>query len=91
MIRLVLGIVPIACEELFKQIEAKKDNGFEYQVTVSMLEIYCEKVRDLLDSKGSPKGGLKVREHPKKGFYGMKEKIQIKRASQDPYTKVVFS
>lgn len=35
-----------------------------------MLEIYCEKVRDLLSSKPPPKGGLKVRENPKTGFYG---------------------
>lgn len=28
------------------------------------------KVRDLLSSKEPPKGGLKVREHPKNGFYG---------------------
>ena len=28
-----------------------------------------EEVRDLLSSK-SNKGGLKVRQHPKKGFYG---------------------
>ena len=36
-----------------------------------MLEIYSEKVRDLLDPKGaSKKGGLKIRQHSKKGFYG---------------------
>ena len=33
-----------------------------------MLEIYNEKVRDLLNSS-SGKRGLKVRQHPKKGFY----------------------
>ena len=33
-----------------------------------MLEIYNEKVRDLLTKK-SGKAGLKVRQHPKKGFY----------------------
>jgi kinesin family protein 1 len=66
-----VGIVPIACEELFKRIEAKKgQDKIEYQVSLSMFEIYCEKVRDLLSSKAAPKGGLKVREHPKKGFYG---------------------
>ncbi len=69
----VLGIVPIACEQLFEQIDKKKSDGsgVEYQVTISMLEIYCEKVRDLLSSKAGPKGGLKLREHPKKGFYGI--------------------
>jgi hypothetical protein len=40
------GIVPIACEEIFKRIEGKKDA--EYEVNVSMLEIYNEKIQDLL-------------------------------------------
>ena len=34
-----------------------------------MLEIYNEQVRDLLNPSKA-KGGLKVRQHPKKGFYG---------------------
>ena len=34
-----------------------------------MLEIYNEQVRDLLNPKSNRKGGLKVRQHPKKGFY----------------------
>ena len=36
-----------------------------------MLGIYNENVRDLLDPNGAKKkGGLKVRQHPKRGFYG---------------------
>ena len=36
-----------------------------------MLEIYNEQVRDLLNPKSLKiKGGLKVRQHPKEGFYG---------------------
>ncbi|KHJ80126.1 kinesin motor domain protein [Oesophagostomum dentatum] len=63
------GIVPILCEELFKKIEEKKEKGGQYEVFISMFEIYCEKIRDLLSSKEPPKGGLKIREHPKTGFY----------------------
>ncbi|KAK5969079.1 hypothetical protein GCK32_001646 [Trichostrongylus colubriformis] len=66
------GIVPIFCEELFKEIETKKENGKKagsYEVFISMFEIYCEKIRDLLSNKEPPKGGLKLREHPKTGFY----------------------
>ncbi|WKX99065.1 hypothetical protein Q1695_014160 [Nippostrongylus brasiliensis] len=65
------GIVPTVCEELFKKIEEKKDSkkGGSYEVFISMFEIYCEKIRDLLSSKEPPKGGLKLREHPKTGFY----------------------
>ena len=35
-----------------------------------MLEIYNEIIKDLLNPKSFKKGGLKVREHPQKGFYG---------------------
>ncbi|KAK6023770.1 kinesin motor domain protein, partial [Ostertagia ostertagi] len=72
MISLFQGIVPTFCEELFKDIEAKKENGKKagsYEVFISMFEIYCEKIRDLLSNKEPPKGGLKLREHPKSGFY----------------------
>ena len=40
------------------------------QVSVSMLEIYNETVKDLLNVSSFKKGGLRVREHPQKGFYG---------------------
>ncbi|KAI0211658.1 Kinesin-related protein 1 [Lamellibrachia satsuma] len=67
------GIVPLACEELFSAIEKKRSDakeGEEYQVTFSMLEIYNEQVRDLLNPKSlKVKGGLKVRQHSNKGFY----------------------
>ncbi|XP_066301763.1 kinesin-like protein KIF28 isoform X1 [Branchiostoma lanceolatum] len=68
------GIVPITCEQLFVGIDEKKRNpdakDVEFQVSVSMLEIYNEQVRDLLNPKtASIKGGLKVRQHPSKGFY----------------------
>jgi hypothetical protein len=67
------------CEELFRRIDENKDNKpgksgkgqTEYQVSISMLEIYREKIRDLLSTKPPPNGGLKLRENPKSGFYGM--------------------
>lgn len=37
------------------------------QVEVSYMEIYCERVRDLLNPKN--KGNLRVREHPLLGPY----------------------
>ena len=39
------------------------------QVTFSMLEIYNEQARDLLNKEKPPPGGLKVRECAKRGFY----------------------
>ncbi len=42
----------------------------EYEVEFSMLEIYNEKVQDLLiESSKRPSGGLKIREHKKIGVY----------------------
>lgn len=42
-----------------------------YDVKCNMLEIYNEIVRDLLNPlEKNRKKGLRVREHPSKGFYG---------------------
>ena len=57
------------CEELFQGINKKQGSGTTFEVKFSMLEIYNEVARDLLDSKAK-KTGLKIRQHPKKGFYG---------------------
>ena len=57
------GIVPIACNEIFKRISENTDENLKYEVQFSMLEIYNEKVQDLLANiKDRPKGGIKVRE-----------------------------
>ncbi|KAF9182189.1 kinesin-like protein Klp8 [Haplosporangium sp. Z 767] len=61
------GIIPLSCHELFRRIEANKDPTLSYRVEVSYMEIYCERVRDLLNPKN--KGHLKVREHPSLGPY----------------------
>ena len=42
------GIVPIACDQIFKRIGENKNQDLTYQVQFSMLEIYNEKVQDLL-------------------------------------------
>ena len=38
------GIVPITCEELFKRVKESQQSGSQYQISVSMLEIYNEQV-----------------------------------------------
>ena len=38
------GIVPMATEEIFQRISANKDASLTFEVTVSMVEIYNEKV-----------------------------------------------
>jgi hypothetical protein len=42
------GIVPRAANEIFKRIESSKSASRIFEVTVSMMEIYNEKVHDLL-------------------------------------------
>ena len=54
---------------MLKSIEERSNEAAEFEVYLSMLEIYNEVVRDLLNPSKIPKG-LKVREHPKSGFYG---------------------
>eukprot|EP00741_Cyanophora_paradoxa_P000256 tig00000402_g248.t1 len=62
------GIIPITCETMFERITANPDPAKSFQMTVSMLEIYNEKVRDLLNPKNNPPGGLKVKQD-KRGVY----------------------
>ncbi|KAJ8270405.1 hypothetical protein GJAV_G00114140 [Gymnothorax javanicus] len=62
------GIIPLLCEDLFTKInDSSNDNCMSYSVEVSYMEIYCERVRDLLNPKN--KGNLRVREHPLMGPY----------------------
>ncbi|XP_070824468.1 kinesin-like protein KIF1B isoform X5 [Chaetodon trifascialis] len=62
------GIIPMLCEDLFEKInEDSNKEELSYSVEVSYMEIYCERVRDLLNPKN--KGNLRVREHPLMGPY----------------------
>ena len=64
------GIVPISCEEIFKRIGNNKDPSLHYEVEVSMLEIYNEKVQDLLvPINKRPPSGLKIRESKALGVF----------------------
>lgn len=61
------GIIPRTCSELFERISDLTSEILKFQVEVSYIEIYNEKVRDLLNPGN--KGNLKVREHPTIGPY----------------------
>ncbi|KZT12686.1 kinesin-domain-containing protein [Laetiporus sulphureus 93-53] len=63
------GIIPLTCSELFARVADKKaaDLHVNFTVEVSYIEIYNEKVRDLLNPKNT--GNLRVREHPSLGPY----------------------
>uniref|UniRef100_A0A6Q2XB01 plus-end-directed kinesin ATPase n=1 Tax=Esox lucius TaxID=8010 RepID=A0A6Q2XB01_ESOLU len=57
------GIIPL----VGRMNGRNTDNSMSYSVEVSYMEIYCERVRDLLNPKN--KGNLRVREHPLMGPY----------------------
>ena len=68
------GIVPKACREIFARL--RENPKQKAQVEVTMIEIYNERVRDLLDVatnanpfEASETAGLKVRTHPTVGSY----------------------
>eukprot|EP00916_Digyalum_oweni_P022861 GHVL01037854.1.p1 GENE.GHVL01037854.1~~GHVL01037854.1.p1 ORF type:complete len:935 (+),score=194.69 GHVL01037854.1:93-2897(+) len=64
------GIVPMVCEEIFERVVKGQSADTQFEVTVSMLEIYNEAVQDLLvKAANRPKGGLKIRQSPQLGVY----------------------
>lgn len=65
------GLVPRVCEELFNAAQNREGMQIKTEINLSMIELYSETVRDLLDSDFQmKKKGLKIREHPNKGFFG---------------------
>uniref|UniRef100_A0AAR2KVK5 Kinesin-like protein KIF16B n=1 Tax=Pygocentrus nattereri TaxID=42514 RepID=A0AAR2KVK5_PYGNA len=65
-----LGLIPRICEGLFTRISGmtRRDEA-SFRTEVSYLEIYNERVRDLLRRKLAKTFNLRVREHPKDGPY----------------------
>ncbi|XP_077428296.1 kinesin-like protein KIF16B [Vanacampus margaritifer] len=64
------GLTPRICQGLFSRIaDAARRDQASFRTEVSYLEIYNERVRDLLRRKPSETYNLRVREHPKDGPY----------------------
>uniref|UniRef100_A0AAV2LQU4 Kinesin-like protein KIF13B n=1 Tax=Knipowitschia caucasica TaxID=637954 RepID=A0AAV2LQU4_KNICA len=62
------GLIPRLCSALFERTQKEQREEESFTVEVSFMEIYNEKVRDLLDPKGG-RQTLKVREHKVLGPY----------------------
>ena len=63
------GIVPQVCDEIFKRkTDIEASGSTQLQVTFSMMEIYNEKIRDLLNPDPKTNNDLKVRTTPKGTF-----------------------
>jgi kinesin family member 16B len=75
------GLIPRICKALFGRMKLGKEEGTGYKTQVSYLEIYNERVRDLL---GPPSigHGLRVREHRVLGPY-------VENLSQHPVADFV--
>uniref|UniRef100_A0A3B3DC91 Kinesin family member 16B n=1 Tax=Oryzias melastigma TaxID=30732 RepID=A0A3B3DC91_ORYME len=64
------GLIPRICEGLFSRIsDSSRCDEASFRTEVSYLEIYNERVRDLLRRKSTQTYNLRVREHPKDGPY----------------------
>eukprot|EP00055_Hartaetosiga_balthica_P000719 m.137305 g.137305 ORF g.137305 m.137305 type:complete len:909 (+) comp11535_c0_seq1:75-2801(+) len=60
-----VGLIPRICEGLFARAAEESDEDKKFGAVVSYLEIYNERVKDLLSDSHSK--NLRVREHPKTG------------------------
>lgn len=63
-----IGLIPRVIDELFRRIKDLK-RQFEYEVSLTMMEIYNENVYDLLSCNEGIQKTLKVRGTPESGFF----------------------
>ncbi len=63
------GLIPRICEGIFARAATNTEPSTRYSAHVTYLEIYNERVRDLLSAptKSGDKHTLRVRENPKTG------------------------
>lgn len=90
------GLIPRICREMFSRQQQKSSAG--YKTHVSYLEIYNERVKDLLGATGNVGHGLRVREHRTLGPYveGLSlhpvnnyEEIQVRASSSLIYLRLI--
>ena len=65
------GLIPRVLKDLIEGLEQRSIDNDDVRVTLSFVEIYNEKIRDLLASSDTPDQAttLRVREHPMLGPY----------------------
>jgi kinesin family protein 5 len=59
------GIIPRMVKHVFNSISSSSEN-IEFRIKISLVELYMEKLRDLLDSN---KIDLKIRSDKKRGVF----------------------
>ena len=90
------GIIPRVVQELFAQMEAQTvDDGAQFLLRVSHVEIYAEGIRDLLDPDLMIAGGMNAKEAGgRRGRRGAREpvsfleRMRAKEAQKKPSLKV---
>ena len=64
------GIIPQACQEIYRRIDENSDPDISFEVETQVCEIYNEVVQDLcIDPRKRKQGGLKVRQSKALGVY----------------------
>lgn len=62
-----LGIIPLAVRDLFKL--TSQDQQLQHVLKLSYLEIYNERIRDLLNNAADESEEIKIRDHPSRGIH----------------------
>uniref|UniRef100_A0A3Q0KNE5 Putative erythrocyte membrane protein n=1 Tax=Schistosoma mansoni TaxID=6183 RepID=A0A3Q0KNE5_SCHMA len=62
------GLIPRICEALLNHIKVNQNVHTKYELKISFVEIYNEKIHDLLNST-KEQSSLRIREHPDDGPY----------------------
>lgn len=70
------GIVPMAAEKMFQRISENTDTTLSFQITFQMVEIYMEKINDLLVEPAKRTGNLEVKQN--------KDQIWVDGARKEP-------
>lgn len=85
------GISPRTCEEVFDMV-ARESHRLDYDVKASMVELYCNELRDLLyRGKGAPKLEFKtVRTHDGHTTVRLEGATETRVASSDDLARVVM-
>ncbi|KAA0161357.1 hypothetical protein FNF31_03817 [Cafeteria roenbergensis] len=79
-----MGVIPRVARDLF-EYAMDADETVEFSISVSMVEIYMEKIRCLLDPS---KANLQVGEDPSKGVY-LKEVTEVDVVDEDELLRVL--
>ena len=73
------GLLPRLCEDMFKRIEQQTSDELSFKVEVAYMEIYNEKLRDLLDPSGYVSERLSFRRRRESFIYTKQNQNLLKQ------------